>query len=181
MMYENRVAAKKFGADPQNLTWWEFWKITQDIFGEAAAGPKTWQRYFGKNERESEKAEGAEQEKKQQENGKEHIEKQTDETEEQITGQMEIQDCPEIAPEDKQPEEIPQSPKGGIEDKQEIAPIEQDLCVRFRSKENRRLEPERIVTRNAVGSARNMETVRWNVWHQAAGRRCAGARTKLYE
>ncbi len=118
MMYENRVAAKKFGADPQNLTWWEFWKITQDIFGEAAAGPKTWQRYFGKNERESEKAEGAEQEKKQQqENGKEHIEKQTDETEKQITGQMEIQDYPEIAPEDKQPEEIPQSPKGGIEDK----------------------------------------------------------------
>lgn len=48
MMYENRVAAKKFGADPQDLTWWEFWKITQDIFGEEAAGPKTWQRYFGK-------------------------------------------------------------------------------------------------------------------------------------
>ena len=51
MMYENRVAAKKFGADPQDLTWWEFWKITQDIFGEEAAGPKTGQRYFGKNER----------------------------------------------------------------------------------------------------------------------------------
>ena len=117
MMYENRVAAKKFGADPQDLTWWEFWKITQDIFGEEAAGPKTWQRYFGKNERKSETAEGAERERKQQENSKEHIEKQTGETEEQITGQMEMQDYPEIAPEDKQPEETPQSPKGGIEDK----------------------------------------------------------------
>lgn len=117
MMYENRVAVKKFGADPKDLTWWEFWKITQDIFGETAAGHKTWQRYFGKNERKSESAEGAEQERKRQENGKEHIEKQTDETEKQITGQMEIQDYPEIAPEDKQPEEIPQSPKGGIEDK----------------------------------------------------------------
>ena len=40
MMYENRVAVKRFGTNPQNLTWWEFWKITQDIFGEAAAGPK---------------------------------------------------------------------------------------------------------------------------------------------
>lgn len=117
MMYENRVAVKKFGTDPQNLSWWEFWKITQDIFGEAAAGSKTWQRYFGKNERKSESAEGAEQERKQQENSKEHIEKQSDETEEQITGQMEIQDYPEIVPENTQPEEITQSSKEGIEDK----------------------------------------------------------------
>lgn len=116
MMYENRVAVKKFGTDPQNLSWWEFWKITQDIFRETAAGSKTWQRYFGKDERKLESVSGAEQESGQ-ENGKGHIEKQTDEMEEQITGQMEIQDYPEIAPEDKQPEETPQSPKGGIEDK----------------------------------------------------------------
>lgn len=32
MMYENRVAVKKFGEDPRNLTWWEFYKITTDIF-----------------------------------------------------------------------------------------------------------------------------------------------------
>lgn len=51
MMYENRVAVKKVGTDPQNLTWWEFWKITEDIFGEAAAGPKTWQNYFGEEEK----------------------------------------------------------------------------------------------------------------------------------
>ncbi|MBS6678057.1 MAG: hypothetical protein KH330_10020 [Clostridiales bacterium] len=116
MMYENRVAVKKFGTDPQNLSWWEFWKITQDIFGETAAGSKTWQRYFGKDERKLESVSGTEQENGQ-ENGKGHIEKQTDEMEEQITGQMEIQDYPEIAPEDKQPEEAPQSLKGGIEDK----------------------------------------------------------------
>lgn len=50
MMYENRVVVKKFGTDPQDLTWWDFWQITRDIFGEAAAGPKTWQSYFGGNE-----------------------------------------------------------------------------------------------------------------------------------
>ena len=50
VMYENRVAVKKFGTDPQDLTWWDFWQITRDIFGEAAAGPKTWQSYFGGDE-----------------------------------------------------------------------------------------------------------------------------------
>ena len=50
MMYENRVVDKKFGTDPQDLTWWDFWQITRDIFGKAAAGPKTWQSYFGGNE-----------------------------------------------------------------------------------------------------------------------------------
>lgn len=47
MMYENRVVVKKFGNTPQNLTWWKFYQITVDIFGDVAAGPKTWQRYFG--------------------------------------------------------------------------------------------------------------------------------------
>ena len=46
MMYENRVVIKKFGTDPQDLTWGDFWQITRNIFGEAAAGPKTWQNYF---------------------------------------------------------------------------------------------------------------------------------------
>lgn len=50
MMYENRVVVKKFGTDPQDLTWWDFWQITRDIFGEAAAGPKTWKSYFGGDE-----------------------------------------------------------------------------------------------------------------------------------
>lgn len=53
MMYENRVAVKKFGDTPQDLTWWQFYQITVDIFGDAAAGPKTWQRYFGGEDEES--------------------------------------------------------------------------------------------------------------------------------
>ena len=52
MMYENRVVVKKFGTDPQDLTWWDFWQITRDIFGKTAAGPKTWQSYFGGDEDE---------------------------------------------------------------------------------------------------------------------------------
>ena len=47
MMYEGRVAVKKFGDTPQDMTWWQFYLITMDIFGQAAAGPKTWQKYFG--------------------------------------------------------------------------------------------------------------------------------------
>lgn len=50
MMYENRVVIKKFGTDPQDLTWYDFWQITREIFAEAAAGPKTWQNYFEEDE-----------------------------------------------------------------------------------------------------------------------------------
>lgn len=52
MMYENRVAVKKFGDTPQDMTWRQFYLITMDIFGDAAAGPKTWQKYFGGEESE---------------------------------------------------------------------------------------------------------------------------------
>lgn len=50
MMYENRVVVKKFGTDPRDLSWWEFWKITQGIFEGAAAGSQTWKNYFGESE-----------------------------------------------------------------------------------------------------------------------------------
>lgn len=52
MMYENRIAVKKFGETPVNMTWDEFKRQTEDIFQEAA-GPDTWRNYFG----EAEKAE----------------------------------------------------------------------------------------------------------------------------
>lgn len=104
MMYENRVVVKKFGADPQDLTWWEFWQITRNIFGEAAAGSKTWQNYFGGEE----KKEKPEADITEENN---HMQSETDETRpeaqmekpadqkedsrsEEISGQMEIQDYP---------------------------------------------------------------------------------------
>lgn len=47
MMYENRITIKKFGSTPQDMTWEEFIQLTTDIFGESAAGAKTWSNYFG--------------------------------------------------------------------------------------------------------------------------------------
>ena len=50
MMYENRISIKKFGSTPRDMTWWEFYQITKEIFDESAAGDKTWQVYFKEEE-----------------------------------------------------------------------------------------------------------------------------------
>lgn len=50
MMYEHEIKIKKFGQNPQTMTWAEFFSVTQEIFGEAAAGHNTWQNYFGGGE-----------------------------------------------------------------------------------------------------------------------------------
>lgn len=50
MMYENRIAVKRFGETPVNMTWDEFKQQTEDIFQEAA-GPDTWRNYFGEAEK----------------------------------------------------------------------------------------------------------------------------------
>ena len=47
MMYENRVTFKKFGDTPKDMTWWEFYQLTREIFDDTAAGTKTWQNHFG--------------------------------------------------------------------------------------------------------------------------------------
>ena len=52
MMYENRVTFKKFGSTPENMTWWEFYQMTVNIFGEMAAGSETWKNYFGEENNE---------------------------------------------------------------------------------------------------------------------------------
>ena len=39
MMYENRVTFKKFGDTPKDMTWWEFYQLTREIFDDTAAGP----------------------------------------------------------------------------------------------------------------------------------------------
>ena len=46
MMYENKIMIKQFGSTPRELSWAEFLQRTWDIFGEAAAGAKTWDNYF---------------------------------------------------------------------------------------------------------------------------------------
>lgn len=47
IMYEDKIAVKKFGSSPQEMTWEEFIGVTVDIFRDAAEGGNTWKRYFG--------------------------------------------------------------------------------------------------------------------------------------
>lgn len=54
MMYEDSIKIKKFNSDPQTMSWSEFFDITVMIFGEAAAGNQTWERYFHPEEFEKE-------------------------------------------------------------------------------------------------------------------------------
>lgn len=61
MMYENRIAVKRFGETPVNMTWDEFKQETEDIFG-AAAGPDTWRNYFGEDEKTEQIGSGADEE-----------------------------------------------------------------------------------------------------------------------
>ena len=57
MMYENKIMIKQFGSTPRELSWAEFLQRTWDVFGEAAAGAKTWDNYFGHAESAEDKEE----------------------------------------------------------------------------------------------------------------------------
>ena len=46
MLYETRIAVKRFGSAPENMTWWEFYQVVLKIFSEAAHGADTWKYYF---------------------------------------------------------------------------------------------------------------------------------------
>lgn len=52
MMYEDRIAVKKFGGSPQSMTWEEFISISKDIFEEAAEEPAPQQRCFEEEDEE---------------------------------------------------------------------------------------------------------------------------------
>lgn len=51
--YEDSVKIKKFGADPVTHTWGDFLTAVDEVFGPAAAGYRTWERYFGEPEEEA--------------------------------------------------------------------------------------------------------------------------------
>lgn len=128
MMYETKIAVKKFGETPMNMTWEEFQEKTWKLF-ELAAGPNTWENYFGEtlNEppkqpieqskksakeqteisKQKEEIAPAQKEPETQEilsaKGIEEVEKneeseEKNETEEQLPGQMNIEDYPELMP-----------------------------------------------------------------------------------
>lgn len=47
MFRTNEVVVKIFGENPEDITWDQFFGIVQGIFGEAAAGNRTYENYFG--------------------------------------------------------------------------------------------------------------------------------------
>lgn len=83
MMYEESIKIKKHGESPQTMSWPEFFSITKEIFQDTAAGSDTYNNHFNRKE----------------------------EVEPQIPGQMEINDYPEVLPEN-------------VEEKEEIAPAQ---------------------------------------------------------
>lgn len=127
MMYENRIVFKKFGTNPENMTWELFFEITYAIFEESENGPKTWEKHFGKEsepvavpeEKEPEKTEEniAEKEPENEVAPAQKIEenqgilddfkheKEVEKAEpvavhdEQLPGQMKVADYPEMMPE----------------------------------------------------------------------------------
>ncbi len=55
MMYETKISIKKFGDNPQEMTWEEFFEATKEIFPEPA-GAKTWEKYFGQEDEDDEES-----------------------------------------------------------------------------------------------------------------------------
>lgn len=50
LMYEDKISIKKFGENPREMSWQDFLFFTKVVFGSAAAGGKTWEKYFGEEE-----------------------------------------------------------------------------------------------------------------------------------
>ena len=132
MLYENRVSVKKFGSTPKDMSWWEFYQITQDIFGASAAGSKTWQNYFGTEEEIPEKTESEEQ-PEQVEPEKRMPEESADPQEHSQTVEETVgtadenvveQEEPEPLENEKEPEENPRSETVEEPVKTEIAPAQ---------------------------------------------------------
>lgn len=122
MMYENRVAVKKFGDVPKNLTWWQFYQMTLEIFGEAAAGSETWQRYFGKtDEKEPERAQEETDNAELESTGSDKLDEQQGEQSleaekpgESVADQTEQEDRKQrIAPAQKSLENLEEKPSDG--------------------------------------------------------------------
>lgn len=130
MMYENEIKIKKFGSDPQTMSWKEFFEITMEIFREAADGPNTWKNYFGDDDdgvHSAARSAGGATEGVTEEpmaTSKEMPEKEEiapaqkvashsvntkceavseEEKEERIPGQMEVSDYPELMPDSMNP------------------------------------------------------------------------------
>lgn len=142
MLYEKEIKIKKHGETPQTMNWSEFFEITWSVFGDAAAGAKTWEQYFGKKEvapaQKEEQGEGQEVKEKTGEKPESTEEKEPETKEpapkagieehaqpergpaedEQLPGQDSILNHPECLPEDyrKEPERREESITPSVEE-----------------------------------------------------------------
>ena len=122
MMYENRVSVKKFGGTPKDMTWWEFYQMTLDIFEASAAGSKTWQNYFGTEE------DVADQPQKE-DVPEEHPEPINEKTETESEESLQTEEGAESNGTDieaEQPEDETIEPAGEESQREEIAPAQKE-------------------------------------------------------
>lgn len=126
IMYEDKIAVKKFGAPPQEMTWPEFIRMTVEIFGDAAAGRNTWQRYFGEESGEDGATASAENQGGQQA----PVEKEPEEKQALTEKESEVQQAPmEKEPEQQQAVRSPAENSVGKHEKteeNEIAPAQKN-------------------------------------------------------
>ena len=120
MMYENRVAVKKFNTDPKNLTWWEFWELTKSIFGDVAAGSKTWQSYFGEPEEPEPENEIAPAQKEEETPEKEEPKDTKEENKEEKQREEEPEEMEAESQEQAEEPDVPEKPES------EIAPAQRE-------------------------------------------------------
>lgn len=134
MMYENRVAVKKFNTDPKNLTWWEFWELTKSIFGNVAAGSKTWQSYFGEPEEPEPENEVAPAQKEAEFPGKEEPKDTKEENKEEKQREEEPEEMEAESQEPPEEPDVPEKPES------EIAPAQREEEIPEREVENETCE-----------------------------------------
>ncbi|HIY01213.1 MAG TPA: DUF3850 domain-containing protein [Candidatus Blautia faecipullorum] len=107
MLYgpEDQIMVKIFGEEPWKITWEEFFSVMQAIFGEAAAGSRTYENFFGTEDKEDKEdkqedpaATGAQAPDKEGGPEEEKPDQEAGVREGQIPGQDNIMNHPEYMP-----------------------------------------------------------------------------------
>ena len=129
--YDDNVKIKKFGEDAVTHTWGDFLAAVDEIFGPAAAGDHTWERYFGeepeeKTQKNAQNTEQSEQEAEENAQTTEENDQEDTETVERETPDQEVEEAGEakadLAAAMNPPEEIAPAQKPAPEKKNPVFP-----------------------------------------------------------
>ena len=129
--YDENVKIKKFGEDAVTHTWGDFLEAVHLIFGPAAAGYQTWERYFGEESEENtqkntQNTEQSEQEAEENAQTTEENDQEDTETVERETPDQEMEEAGEakadLAAAMNPPEEIAPAQKTAQEEKNPVFP-----------------------------------------------------------